>query len=310
MVVCVCVWGGGYTKLCRPNLGLTTYTFLLILSSPLPTDFYRRNMESGKISELEAVFTMSAVKSYTVTQVHLAFVEMFEAKGKYILDMVDGNNSLMMNPIRGNNDTQVFDITSLFHVWRQATDRSSENFAFVFNISYSGRSQTGRFLHNRKRNQFVKETRLMKASPLFVVVFYDDAAENSFEHPPHLLLSQHAPRSKLRSSTNQLPLCKMYDLTVNLKQLGYTKIIQPKNVNIRYCFGRCSDSPGNNHAVLHAIFLWHVRQKGNTTVSSHKLEPCCAPAKLTGLVIMTRENDGSIVQKNVQNAVVSSCKCR
>ena len=101
--------------------------------------------------------------------------------------------------------------------------------------------------------------------------------------------------------------CEKKALYVNFKDLGWQDwIIAPDGYAAFFCHGECSFplSPVMN-ATNHAIVQTLVHLMNPEVVP----KPCCAPNKLTSIMVLYFDDQGSVILKKYRNMVVKSCGC-
>lgn len=101
--------------------------------------------------------------------------------------------------------------------------------------------------------------------------------------------------------------CQKKALYVSFKDLGWQDwIIAPDGYAAFFCDGECS-FPLNAHmnATNHAIVqtLVHLINPGSVP------KPCCAPTKLTPIMVLYFDDSYNVILKKYKNMVVKSCGC-
>lgn len=101
--------------------------------------------------------------------------------------------------------------------------------------------------------------------------------------------------------------CQKRNLYVSFKELGWQDwIIAPEGYPAFYCYGECS-FPLNAHmnATNHAIVQTLVHLMNPNDVP----KPCCAPTKLSSIMVLYFDDNSNVILKKYKNMVVKSCGC-
>jgi hypothetical protein len=101
--------------------------------------------------------------------------------------------------------------------------------------------------------------------------------------------------------------CQKKTLYVNFKDLGWQDwIIAPDGYAAFFCHGECSFplSPIMN-ATNHAIVQTLVHLMNPEIVP----KPCCAPNKLSSIMVLYFDDNSNVILKKYRNMVVKSCGC-
>lgn len=101
--------------------------------------------------------------------------------------------------------------------------------------------------------------------------------------------------------------CQKRTLYVSFKDLGWQDwIIAPDGYAAFFCGGECSFplSPqmnATNHAIVQTLF--HL-MKPNVVP-----KPCCAPSKLSAIMVLYFDDNSNVILKKYKNMVVKTCGC-
>ncbi|TWW56893.1 Bone morphogenetic protein 7 [Takifugu flavidus] len=109
------------------------------------------------------------------------------------------------------------------------------------------------------------------------------------------------------SSTDQKQACKMHELYVSFRDLGWQDwIIAPEGYAAYYCEGECA-FPLNSYmnATNHAIVQTLVHFINPDTVP----KPCCAPTQLHAISVLYFDDSSNVILKKYRNMVVRACGC-
>ena len=101
--------------------------------------------------------------------------------------------------------------------------------------------------------------------------------------------------------------CQKRNLYVSFKDLGWQDwIIAPEGYPAFFCYGECS-FPLNAHmnATNHAIVQTLVHLMNPSDVP----KPCCAPTKLSSIMVLYFDDNSNVILKKYKNMVVKSCGC-
>ncbi|GFR11553.1 hypothetical protein TNCT_278611 [Trichonephila clavata] len=99
--------------------------------------------------------------------------------------------------------------------------------------------------------------------------------------------------------------CCRRSLKISFKEIGWNWILQPKEVEIFYCRGRCNgtnDVFSSNHAIFRSI----LNIKGRNVT-----RPCCTPYKLKSLELLHYDNNDppQLVVSKHKAMIVDECAC-
>ncbi|BFZ16614.1 hypothetical protein BsWGS_19653 [Bradybaena similaris] len=117
-------------------------------------------------------------------------------------------------------------------------------------------------------------------------------------------------RGKRSTSCDPRYECCKRELMVNFQEIGMSDILQPRDLSVGYCFGECNEN--QNYVSNHTVIRQQVRGSeplANEHSLKQQLKPCCVPAILKDIFIMTSDGDGSIVRKLLPKVVVETCGC-
>ncbi|RWS13376.1 putative TGF-beta ligand glass bottom boat protein-like protein [Dinothrombium tinctorium] len=101
--------------------------------------------------------------------------------------------------------------------------------------------------------------------------------------------------------------CQKKTLYVSFRDLGWQDwIIAPDGYAAFFCDGECS-FPLNAHmnATNHAIVQTLVHLMNPTNVP----KPCCAPTKLSSIMVLYFDDNSNVILKKYKNMIVKSCGC-
>lgn len=101
--------------------------------------------------------------------------------------------------------------------------------------------------------------------------------------------------------------CQRKTLYVSFRDLGWQDwIIAPDGYAAFYCVGECSFplSPAMN-ATNHAIVQTLVHLMYPDSVP----KPCCAPSKLSAIMVLFFDDNSNVILKKYKNMSVKSCGC-
>jgi len=107
--------------------------------------------------------------------------------------------------------------------------------------------------------------------------------------------------------------CCRQKMEINFEELGGFEFIQyPKTFSAYYCRGRCPPSynVASDHALLQG-FIHQKRKKSGDGGGGGRRVPrtCCVPSKLSPLMIMHFDAEGSPRITYWENVVAEECKC-
>ena len=138
--------------------------------------------------------------------------------------------------------------------------------------------------------------------------YWDD--EDSWTGPENSRIS--SPLDKYHNSLTSQGIiggrsCQKKTLYVNFKELRWQDwIIAPDGYAAYFCHGECSFplSPHMN-ATNHAIVQTLVHLMNPEVVP----KPCCAPNKLSAIMVLYFDDNSNVILKKYRNMVVKSCGC-
>ncbi|XP_064480655.1 bone morphogenetic protein 7-like isoform X2 [Ornithodoros turicata] len=105
--------------------------------------------------------------------------------------------------------------------------------------------------------------------------------------------------------THRKNSCQKRDLYVSFQDLGWQDwIIAPDGYAAYYCHGECS-FPLNMNATNHAI----VQTLVHLVDPSQAPKPCCAPIRLSAIMVLYFDDSSNVILKRYKNMVVKSCGC-
>lgn len=81
-------------------------------------------------------------------------------------------------------------------------------------------------------------------------------------------------------------------------------IIAPDGYAAFYCHGECS-FPLNRNATNHAIVQTLVHLVDPTQAP----KPCCAPTRLSAIMVLYFDDNSNVILKRYKNMVVKACGC-
>jgi hypothetical protein len=98
--------------------------------------------------------------------------------------------------------------------------------------------------------------------------------------------------------------CCRVPVVINFRDIGWDFIVEPQIMTVYHCRGNCPNGyrPAHNFVSVQAILHWlnpiDVRA------------PCCAPHKLESSdFFLMYDQQGHLVQEQIDNFIISSCKC-
>ena len=248
---------------------------------------------------------MSGVENSSVLEMHLVMIKQSKLKTKHLFyPSNEGGREKEGIPLQNTNDTEVFNVTTMFHSWR-----SKVNLKWNIMIDMCHGKTSNSTCKSIISELFLKK-KTRKDSP-FLVMFYSNTEQD--------LTSQEASRAMFppvqgrrfprRGRGQRAWHCGMVTLWVNFKQIKWTHIIHPKQANLGYCHGNCSRSLRSYS--LHAKALDQVKRLPGSAgmMDKSQLEPCCAPAKMQGLRVLARILTQQIESQFLKKLVVSTCGC-
>ncbi|XP_055498495.1 growth/differentiation factor 9-like [Leucoraja erinacea] len=102
--------------------------------------------------------------------------------------------------------------------------------------------------------------------------------------------------------------CQLHDFRLSFSQLRWDRwIIAPHNYNPHYCKGGCPRALGHRYgSPVHTLVQNILYEKVDSTVP----RPSCVPSKYNPLSVLTLESDGSIVYKEYEDMIATTCTCR
>ncbi|CAN8026994.1 bone morphogenetic protein 7 [Ixodes scapularis] len=99
--------------------------------------------------------------------------------------------------------------------------------------------------------------------------------------------------------------CQKRNLFVSFRDLGWQDwIIAPDGYAAFYCHGECS-FPLNRNATNHAIVQTLVHLVDPTQAP----KPCCAPTRLSAIMVLYFDDNSNVILKRYKNMVVKACGC-
>ena len=105
----------------------------------------------------------------------------------------------------------------------------------------------------------------------------------------------------------QKDTCHRVPLYVNFISLGlYDDIIAPRGFYVNQCKGKCSSTQRRkfpNRSPIMALLEKKTGLKINDEV-------CCVPTKLEPLTVLLLDKNNKVVQKKIDDLVVSECGCK
>lgn len=115
-----------------------------------------------------------------------------------------------------------------------------------------------------------------------------------------------SPYADVHHATHRKNSCQKRDLYVSFRDLGWQDwIIAPDGYAAYYCHGECS-FPLNMNATNHAI----VQTLVHLVDPSLAPKPCCAPIRLSAIMVLYFDDSSNVILKRYKNMVVKSCGCR
>ncbi|XP_069754301.1 growth/differentiation factor 9-like isoform X1 [Narcine bancroftii] len=102
--------------------------------------------------------------------------------------------------------------------------------------------------------------------------------------------------------------CRLHDFRLSFSELRWDRwIIAPHQYNPRYCKGSCPRALGHRYgSPVHTLIQNMLYEKVDSPVP----RPSCVPSKYSPLSVLTLENDGSIVYKEYEDMIATTCTCR
>ncbi|XP_048460015.1 growth/differentiation factor 9 [Rhincodon typus] len=102
--------------------------------------------------------------------------------------------------------------------------------------------------------------------------------------------------------------CQLHDFRLSFSQLRWDRwIIAPHSYNPRFCKGSCPRALSHRYgSPVHTLIQNILYEKVDSSVP----RPSCVPAKYNPLSVLTLENDGSIVYKEYEDMIATTCTCR
>ncbi|XP_078405879.1 growth/differentiatio [Cetorhinus maximus] len=102
--------------------------------------------------------------------------------------------------------------------------------------------------------------------------------------------------------------CQLHDFRLSFSQLRWDRwIIAPHNYNPRYCKGSCPRALSHRYgSPVHTLIQNILYEKVDSSIP----RPSCVPSKYNPLSVLTLENDGSIVYKEYEDMIATTCTCR
>lgn len=133
-------------------------------------------------------------------------------------------------------------------------------------------------------------------------------------------LTEHATAPDSLSSTINLSqaadnfkgrFCRLYDLHVNLSDLGWTDIVLPQTLNIRACAGRCSRPKETYHGTVHSrvLSLWLATKPQKERRQLKEISPSCRPSQLSPAPVLKKLKNGDLVPGLLRDVIAESCHC-
>ena len=105
--------------------------------------------------------------------------------------------------------------------------------------------------------------------------------------------------------------CRLYDLHVNLSDIGWTDIVKPQTLNIRACAGRCSQPTKTYHGTVHArvLSLWLGTKTQKERRQLKEVSPSCRPSQLSPAPVLKKLKNGDLVPGLLRDVIAESCHC-
>ncbi|XP_067851903.1 growth/differentiation factor 9 [Heptranchias perlo] len=102
--------------------------------------------------------------------------------------------------------------------------------------------------------------------------------------------------------------CQLHDFRLSFSQLRWDRwIIAPHDYNPRYCKGSCPRALSHRYgSPVHTLIQNILYEKVDSSIP----RPSCVPSKYNPLSVLTLENDGSIVYKEYEDMIATTCTCR
>uniref|UniRef100_UPI00398E58EF growth/differentiation factor 9-like n=1 Tax=Pristiophorus japonicus TaxID=55135 RepID=UPI00398E58EF len=102
--------------------------------------------------------------------------------------------------------------------------------------------------------------------------------------------------------------CQLHDFRLSFSQLLWDHwIIAPHNYNPRYCKGSCPRALSHRYgSPVHTLIQNILYEKVDSSIP----RPSCVPSQYNPLSVLTLENDGSIVYKEYNDMIATTCTCR
>jgi len=140
-----------------------------------------------------------------------------------------------------------------------------------------------------------RKKRREQRSPRHREVSYydDDDSWNPYENPAHRYVNGRS--------------CQRKTLYVSFRDLGWQDwIIAPDGYAAFFCHGECSFplSPhmnATNHAIVQTLV--HLMYPNQVP------KPCCAPTKLSSIMVLYFDDNANVILKKYRNMIVKSCGC-
>ncbi|MFH4976514.1 hypothetical protein AB6A40_003223 [Gnathostoma spinigerum] len=100
--------------------------------------------------------------------------------------------------------------------------------------------------------------------------------------------------------------CRLYNLTISFKELGFKDVVQPESFSSNYCGGSCivhreQDVDVTNHAIIQERL--YLLNRDNLP------PPCCAPNKLSGITVLYFTSYNDVALHRYNEVTVDSCAC-
>ncbi|KAK9754094.1 Transforming growth factor beta like domain [Popillia japonica] len=199
----------------------------------------------------------------------------------------------------GEGDWFKLDATGMVSEWLKNPE---ENLGFIINGTSEGKKFASEWLKNPEENLgfIINGTSEGKKFALI-----DRSNSESEKKVPYTEISTKQARRKMRRNVMNCDegsnerICCRYPLTIDFESFGWDFIIAPKKYNAHYCAGDCDPMTLQHHPHTHIANM----------AAPQVATPCCAPRKLSGVLMLYFDEDMNVVYGNLPGMVVDRCGC-
>lgn len=199
---------------------------------------------------------------------------------------------------------QVFDITSTVKLWVSNNVRGPVSFVVtIYCYSSLGCNQKTAAGLTPTQVEFFTDTTQQDKTPRLLTIS-NSATDNAVKSARR---RRQATSSGVGYCQAQQSTCCLKSLTIRFKEdLGFSFVIQPKSYVANYCGGVCPRTAGGNTMTPTLYEFLSQLSSGNPGSS---VQPCCAGNTYLPLEVLIQTNNGQLVIEELQQIIVTSCRC-